>query len=141
VLLDRDDSNCMELKAKREAAAASARLITRTTSGGQNWKVANRIVIEELEAWYFGAWSSVRRAYPKAPEHVRQRSGLRHCDKINGGTWETFQRIMQSAGYFEGGLRKIEAAGAIGAVFEYPSGVGRLYLKGGAVNECSYDHF
>jgi len=26
-----------------------------------------------------------------------------------------------------------------GRTVEYPSGVGRLYLKGGAVNECSYD--
>ena len=118
VLLDRDNADCVKLKAKLEAAADAAGLSTRTTSGSHNWKVANRIVVEELEAWYFGAWSSVRRAYPKVPENVRKRSGLRHCDQVKGGTWETFERIMQSVGYFEGGLRKIEAAGKIGSVFE-----------------------
>ena len=33
---------------------------------------------------------------------------------IRGGTWETFERVLQKAGYFEGGLRKIEAAKTIG---------------------------
>jgi len=30
-----------------------------------------------------------------------------------GGTWETFERILKRAGYFQTGLRKIEVARAI----------------------------
>ena len=39
----------------------------------------------------------------------------RSPDEIKGGTWEAFEREMQRAGYFAGGLRKIEAARAIAA--------------------------
>ena len=36
-------------------------------------------------------------------------------DAIRGGTWETFERILQRRGYFKAGLRKVEAARTLGA--------------------------
>lgn len=117
VLIDRDSADCAALKAKLERAAAAAGLPTRTVVGGPNWKVANRILIEELEAWYFGAWESVLRAYPRALANVPLKAAWRQSDQIAGGTWEAFERVMKKGGYFEGGLRKIEAAQAIGAEF------------------------
>ncbi|MCY4353998.1 MAG: DUF4276 family protein [Truepera sp.] len=56
VMVDRDNDDCKKLKAELEAAAMAARLRTRSQASGGPWQVANRIVIEELEAWYFGDW-------------------------------------------------------------------------------------
>ena len=116
VLVDRDDDDCHELKAQLEAMAASAGLLTRTRCGpGQPFQVVNRIAIEELEAWFFGDWEAVRSAYPKVPGSQTQKAGFRDPDAIKGGTWEAMERVMQGAGYFGGGLRKIELARSVAA--------------------------
>jgi uncharacterized protein DUF4276 len=47
------------------------------------------------------------------PTTIPARAGYRDPDRIRGGTWEAFERILQQAGYFAGGLRKIEAARAV----------------------------
>jgi hypothetical protein len=114
VLVDRDDQECTALKNELDRAARAAGLRTRSNYG-DDYQVANRIVIEELEAWYFGDWNAVLRAYPKIAKNIPNRAGFRYPDLIAGGTWEAFERIAQSAGYFKGGLRKIEAAARIGA--------------------------
>ena len=113
VLVDRDDDDCDGLKARLEDMAASARLSTRTSRIQGRYEVVNRIVIEELEAWYFGDWQAVQVAYPNVPGTIPQKAKYRDSDSIAGGTWEAFERVMQRAGYFGGGLRKIEAARAI----------------------------
>ena len=71
-------------------------------------------MIEELEAWYFGDWQAVRRAFPRVSPTVPDRRGYRDPDAI-AGTWEAFERILQRHGYFRGGLRKTEAARVIAA--------------------------
>ena len=113
VLVDRDNDDCRALKDRLEDKAAKAGLLSRTRSGGACWQIINRVVIEELEAWYFGDWQAVRSAYPKIPETIPRRKGYRYPDEIRGGTWEAFERVMQAHGYFRSGLRKIEAARAI----------------------------
>ena len=110
VLVDRDRDDCRTLKGELEDAARDAGL--RTTAGDEPWQVANRIVIEELEAWYFGDWQAVRRAYPRVPLRVPRRRRYRDPDGI-AGTWEAFERILRRHGYFRGGLRKTEAARAV----------------------------
>jgi len=118
VLVDRDDADCRSLKARLEQAALAAGLRTRSTCTVQPWQAVTRIAIEELEAWFFGEWSAVRRAYPKLPANVPAKAAYRECDTIKGGTWEAFERLLKKAGYFAGGLRKVEAARAIGGVFD-----------------------
>lgn len=113
VLIDRNGEDCLLLKGALDNAADAAGFRTPRT-GGTGWEVVNRIVVEELEAWYFGDWEAVRAAYPRVSPHVPTRSGYRDPDAIRG-TWESFERIMQEHGYFEDGLRKVEAARAIGA--------------------------
>ncbi len=113
VLVDRDDQDCHVLKADLEAAAGMASLLTRSQAGVGQWQIANRIVIEELEAWYFGDWVAVRRAYPRVPPNIPRRVSYRDPDAIKGGTWEAFERVMKKHGYFATGLRKVEAAEAI----------------------------
>jgi hypothetical protein len=112
VVIDRDDEPCRKVKRTLEAMANKAGLATRTTSR-QRYAVVNRVAIEELEAWYFGDWAAVRKAYPRVTEGVDRQAKFRAPDAITGGTWEAFERCLQKVGYFTTGLRKIEAAGAI----------------------------
>ena len=114
VLVDRDADDCQELKEKLESIAGESGLTTRTSAGGGPWQVANRVVIEELEAWYFADWEAVRDAYPRLPANVDQKARYRNPDAIRGGTWEALERIMQQHGYFRTGLGKVEAARAVG---------------------------
>lgn len=110
VMVDRDQDDCRTLKAQLEDAAGGAGLRTRSQSSGDRWQVVNRIVVEELEAWYFGDWEAVRSAFPRVSSTVPNQRRYRRPDAIRGGTWEAFERVLQRHGYFRTGLRKIEAA-------------------------------
>jgi hypothetical protein len=112
VVVDRDGDDCHVLKQRLETLTANAGLLSRSRAGGQPWQLVTRIAIEELEAWYFGDWSAVRDAYPRVPAEVPRQS--RDPDAVTGGTWEALERILQRNGYFKTGLRKLEAARAIG---------------------------
>lgn len=111
VVVDRDDDDCQQLKQQMERVADEVRLRSRTRSPS-SWQLVNRIVIEELEAWYFGDWDAVCAAYPRLPATLP--SKYRNPDAIAGGTWEAFERLLQRYGYFKSGLAKIEVARAIG---------------------------
>lgn len=113
VLVDRDDEDCILLKARLEAIATGAGLLTKTAAHGAVYQVVNRIVVEELEAWFFGDWESVRKAYPQVPATIPQQAKYRIPDAIESGTWEALERVLKRAGYFSSGLRQIEAARAI----------------------------
>lgn len=115
VVVDRDDDDCQELKSRLEKMAADAMLRTRSNAGKQSYQIVNRLAIEELEAWYFGDWEAVKAAYPRASAAIPNQAGYRDPDAIAGGTWEAFERVMKRAGYFQNGLRKIEAARAVAA--------------------------
>lgn len=114
VVVDRDDDDCLELKQRLEVTAQRAGLRSRSRSGEYPWQLVNRIAVEELEAWYFGDWPAVQAAYPRVRANIPNRRGFRSSDAIEGGTWEAFEQVMKRYGYFQGGLRKIEAAGSIG---------------------------
>ena len=104
----------MELKRRLDSCCRDARLSCRAHELGDAIQVLNRIVIEELEAWYFGDWPAVRRAFPRVPKTVPKQAKYRQPDAIAGGTWEALERILQRAGYFKTGLRKIELARTVG---------------------------
>ena len=118
VLIDRDNDDCKALKQQLDQISTSAGLLTRNTSGELGWQLVNRLAIEELEAWYFGEWTGVQKAYPRVPTTVPNRAAYREPDNILGGTWEALERILKRGGYFSGGLRKMEAAVAIGKHLE-----------------------
>jgi len=113
VVVDRDDDDCDGLKQRLEQMASDAGLRSRSGANGQPYQVVNRLAIEELEAWYFGDWDAVRAAYPKVPATIPRQAKYRDPDAITGGTWQAFERILKRAGYFQAGLRKIEAARAV----------------------------
>lgn len=114
VVVDRDQDDCLNLKRSLQEMAHAAGFSIRDAGVGAPCLVVNRLAIEELEAWYFGDWAAVRMAYPRVSATIPQKKGYRDPDSISGGTWEAFERILQKAGYFKTGLRKVEAARAIG---------------------------
>ena len=98
VLLDRDDDDYMALKLQLENIAAKAGLVTKTCAGvGNSFRVANRIAIEELEAWFFGDWPAVQAAYPRVAATVPNKAAYRDPDAIRGGTWEALERELQKS--------------------------------------------
>jgi len=113
VLVDRDQEDCKRLKARLEKLCQTAGLISKT---GASTKLAvqviNRIVVEELEAWFFGDVIALRKAYPRLSD-ISQKAAFRDPDQIRGGTWETLERLLQEAGYYAGGVPKIELAKTI----------------------------
>ena len=111
VLVDRDDDDCRVLKQAMEKMAADSRLLSKTLAGhGQPFQVANRIAVEELEAWFFGDWTAVQTAYPRVSASQVSKQGFRDPDAVLGGTWEALERVLKKAGYFKTGLRKMECA-------------------------------
>jgi len=69
-LVDRDDDDGHRLKRSMKQHAAVAGLITRSRAVHGGWNVLNRIVIEELQAWYCGGWQAVRKAYLPGLPHA-----------------------------------------------------------------------
>lgn len=108
ILIDRDDEDCKNLKQQLDTIAFQSGLITRTTNS-KNYQVINRIVIEELEAWYFGDVDAIKKAYPRY--NPKNPAKYRNPDEITGGTWEALEREL--AHYHGGGLEKIRAADEI----------------------------
>ncbi len=109
VLLDKDNQDCQELKNQLEDIAAQAGLDTHSKTN--EFQVLNRIIVEELEAWFFGDLEAMKEAYPKVPQSLTNRRSYRSPDEIKGGTWEALERILSSAGYYEKGfMPKTEVA-------------------------------
>lgn len=103
VLIDEDREACAALKERMERAAADAGLVTKSTArGAGRFTVVNRIVVEELEAWYLGDLDALRVAYPGLPPSLHNRRGFRDPDAVSGGTAEALFRELRRAGYFTG---------------------------------------
>ena len=114
VLIDEDRQACAELKEQLEGAARLAKLRTRTAARtGQAYQVVNRLAVEELEAWFFGDVPALVAAYPRVSPNLGSQQKYRDPDAIVGGTWESLERVLQRAGYYAGGLPKIEVAGRV----------------------------
>lgn len=114
VLIDRNGQDCRVLKDRMEETAVGAGLVTKTVAiGAQRFQLVNRLAIEELEAWFFGDVEAMRQAYPKVPATLGMKARYRNPDAIRGGTWEALERVLQKAGYCQGGLPKIEVARTI----------------------------
>ncbi|MBU4449349.1 MAG: DUF4276 family protein, partial [Proteobacteria bacterium] len=67
------------------------------------------IAIEELESWFFGDVTALEITYPKIPRFLNRRKNFRDPDAIRN-TAETLERVLKGAGYYRGGLPKIEVA-------------------------------
>jgi hypothetical protein len=109
VLIDEDRRDCADIKSELEKYAADAGFTTKSVDNS-NFKVLNRIAIEELEAWFFGDIPAIVSAYPGVPVTLGEKAGYRDPDAIQGGTWEKLEKVLQKAGYFPAGMPKVEVA-------------------------------
>lgn len=114
VLVDEDRQDCRKLKQELEKAARAAGFPTKSSASGSRFTVINRIAIEELEAWYFGDEPALAKAFPGVSRHLCKKAAFRDPDAIAGGTWEALERTLRLAGYYPGGLPKIEVAKIMG---------------------------
>jgi len=111
VLLDADRDDCRILKKNLEDCACSAGFVTKSRSAdGVSFHVVNRIIVEELEAWFFGDVEALTMAYPGIPATLGKKARYRDPDAIAGGTWETLQKLLKQAGYYPQRMPKIEVA-------------------------------
>ncbi len=111
VLIDEDREDCIKLKQKLEDIAVDVGLVTKTAAGTDRpFQVLNRLVIEELEAWFFGDVEAICAAYPRISPSLAQQAKYRNPDAVKGGTWEALERELKKKGYHPGGLNKLMAA-------------------------------
>jgi hypothetical protein len=109
VLVDRDNGNCHDLKQQLEHMARTAGLQTKTAvgTGGAGFQVVNRIVIEELEAWFMGDTAALQCAFSSL-RSVRFPNSFNNPD--NGGTWERLHHFLKQHGIYRNSFPKIDAA-------------------------------
>lgn len=103
VLIDEDRQDCKKLKQF---------MVDTANISGVGDIILNRIVVEELEAWFFGDVAALRAIYPRIPESLGEQVRFRNPDLIPGGTWEALDKILIQYGY-RTGLVKTEAAAKI----------------------------
>ena len=113
VLVDRDGDDCGELKARLVRLALDA--------GLDPTMVLNRIVVEELEAWFLGDVNALCRAYSRIPASLGEQAAYRDPDAIRGGTWEALRRVLDKHGYNVAGFKKIQVAVDIAAHMDVES--------------------
>lgn len=114
ILIDEDREDCLKLKTELEHKAIFAGFITKSSRKNQKlFQILNKIVVEELDAWFFGDVEAICQAYPKVSPNLANQESYRDPDPIKGGTWEALERVLQKAGYHQGGLEKYKASGEI----------------------------
>lgn len=121
VLVDRDNDECTALKDRLERVCRDANLRSKTKPDGAGaFDVVNRIVVEELEAWYFGDVDAMVQGWPGVSVNLAENAKFRDPDAIAGGTHEAFLGILQRAGHFRGleRLPKIDAARRMGSLVD-----------------------
>jgi hypothetical protein len=104
VMINSNGADCRPLKRRIVDAAEAAGISERVTA---------RIVVEELEAWYFGDVNAIRSVFPDIFRNLLNRKKYRDPDAIPGGTWKALDRLLKDSGYAKG-FRKLADAEAIG---------------------------
>ncbi|MFO8057371.1 MAG: DUF4276 family protein [bacterium] len=99
VLVDLDRHECHELKNKLEKIAAASTMTTKSVNE-HRFQVVNRVVIEELEAWFFGDIKAMRAAYPRLPYNLESKKAYRNPDMITKPS-EALWRLLQRSGYYK----------------------------------------
>ena len=119
VLMDKDREDCQKLKSKLEGAAHDADFVTKSSAAlAGDFQVVNRLVIEELEAWFFGDIEALRIVYPRVSRNLQYQARYRDPDSIIGGTYETLERLLRRLNYHRERLSKTTLAQNIAPYME-----------------------
>ena len=110
VLVDRDRDDCYRLKRTLEQIALESQLITKSSVAPlETFQVLNRIVIEELESWFFGDPNALKAAYPAITNRSVKKPKYSIPDNIPY-PWEKLESILKRYHYYPEGMPKIEVA-------------------------------
>lgn len=109
VLIDRDHEDCREVKYRLEQIAKSAGLDTKTVDSTA-FRVVTRIVVEELEAWFFGDIEALSSAYASVPKSLSTKTRYTIPDEIHDPA-EQLSRLLKKE--YPGRLPKQEVANRI----------------------------
>lgn len=113
VIVDRDNDDCVTLLGNLNATGQRHGYSLCSLTQAIQGTLLNRLVVEELEAWFLGDVPAMATAFPGVPTTLRSRSTFRDPDAVRGGTAEAFGRVLRQAGHHTNGLRKIAAASEI----------------------------
>jgi Domain of unknown function (DUF4276) len=101
VLVDQDKGDCHDIKRWLDDVVIDVGLRPKTQPRADgDFHVVNRIVVQELEAWYFGDIRALRSVYPRLSEHLGRKASYRDPDRIVD-TWEALERELGRVGYQE----------------------------------------
>ena len=92
--MDRDNKRCTDVKEQLEAIVNSAGLISKRENP-LNFQVVTRIVIEELESWYFGDIPALHNAYPSIPATLGSKRKFREPDSIKKPSDTLFRLLIK----------------------------------------------
>ena len=109
ILIDSDHQDCTELKSRLEETAKTAGLVTKTADS-QSFRVVTRIVVEELEAWFFGDVEALSSAYASVPKSLSAKKGFEFPDRIHDPA-EQLSHVLKKE--YSGRLPKLEVAARI----------------------------
>ncbi|MCX6701183.1 MAG: DUF4276 family protein [Methanomicrobiales archaeon] len=114
ILIDKDREDCHILKKHLDDISKSSGLFTKTAPDERNSKfqVINRILIEELESWFFGDIDALSSAFPRIPKHLGTKSSYLYPDSIQN-TASVLEGLLKRHGYYPAGMPKIEVANMI----------------------------
>ncbi len=110
VLVDAHRQDCRTLKGQLDQIARAAGLVVKATTPGGEYQLANRIVVQELEAWFFGDQQALLAAYPRIRRETLSRARFRDPDSISGGSSEALAALLRRAGYYRGRMPKVVVA-------------------------------
>ena len=99
VIVDRDNQDCRALKNQLEDIAQKEGILTKS-SAKVDYRIINRIAIEELESWFFGDVQAINAAYQKIPLRIINKERYRDPDAIKGGTAEALEKILKDKKYY-----------------------------------------
>jgi len=82
ILMDRDSHNCRDVKSQLELIVEQSGLTSKRVNSDE-FQVVTRVVIEELEAWFFGDIAALNQGYPSIPITLAQKRGMQVADEIS----------------------------------------------------------
>ena len=119
VLIDEDRRDCHELKAYLEKAAYEAGFVTKSSATPNgDFQIVNRIVVEEIEAWFFGDVEALHTAYPRISQNLQYQAKYRDPDAVPGGTYEALERLLIEKNYYTKRISKPTVAQNIAQYME-----------------------
>ena len=117
LVIDCDDDDCSRLREELVDTIRRSTLGVASLSSRTDGQVLPRIVVEMLEAWYFGDPKALEMAYGRPCANLSSKRGLRHCDEIRDPARRLGQ-LLRCVNKHRAGLKKIELTTDIAPHFD-----------------------